>query len=281
MKDARSYERKFKKVLPQQVPAAKGKPEAAAEESPVRVLIESILQADTTDKRAAAAMTVIEEEFVDYNELRAAPVKDIADCVGRDMPNVRAKAESLITVLNGIFSRQSELALDSLHKLTKKDLRRHLSELGMEPYAAARLTMLCFNGHAVPVDQSLVEVLQMNDLAAPGSTIEDVQKFLERIVPQKNGLTVHRFLRSFVDKHAKALEKKHQEEAEARARAEAQARAKAEAEAKAKAAAEEARQAKADEKAARAKAKAAEKAAKAKAARKTARRAGGKERKKK
>ncbi|MCY2929352.1 MAG: hypothetical protein NTV86_07620 [Planctomycetota bacterium] len=283
MKDAKDYERKFKKLLVP-LPAVKGK--EGAGEDPLRVLIESVLQADTSDKRAAAAMTVIEEEFVDFNELRAAPVKDIVDCLGRDLPNVRTKAESLVNALNGIFNKQSQLSTEYMYKLTKKDLRRHLGELGLEPFAAARLTMTCFDGHAVPVDGTVVEVLEMNDLAAPGSTIDDVQKFLERIVPQKNDAAVHKFLRSYVEKNAKALEKKRHEEAAARAKAEAaakviaDAKAKAQAEAAAvKAAAEQARQAKAD-------AKLALQAAKAKAAAhakavKTAKRTAGAKRKKK
>ena len=255
MKDAKDYERKFKKLLAQ-VPAA-GKAKDAVGEDPLRVLIESVLQADASDKRAAAAMAIIEEEFVDFNELRAAPVKDIVDCIGRDLPNVRAKAEILVTTLNGVFTKQSQLSLEYLEKLTKKDLRRHLGELGLDAYSAARLTLLCFAGHAVPVDSSLAEVMSMNDLAAPNATADDVQKFLERVVPQKADLAVHKFLRSFVEKNAKALEKKRHEEALVRAAAEAKAKALADAKAAAdaqaaaaKAAAAQARQDKADAKAA-------------------------------
>ncbi len=253
MKDAKDYERKVRKLLAQAPPAAKGKESDAEGKDPLRVLIESILQTDTSDKRAASAITVLEEEFVDFNELRAAPVKDIVDCIGRDMPDVRIKAENLVATLNAIFTKQSQLSLEYLDKLTKKDLRRHLGELGLDHYAAARLTLLCFSGHAVPVDGSLTEVMVMNDLAAPNSTIDDVQKFMERIVPQKNDLAAHKFLRSFVEKNAKALEKKRHDEAavkaakDAAAKAQADAKARADAEvAAAKAAAAKARQDKAD-----------------------------------
>jgi hypothetical protein len=228
-------------------------------------------------------MAAIAEEFVDYNELRVAPPKEIADAFGKDHPHARRKAVEITSVLNAIFGRRNTLSLEHVTKMTKRELRRHLAELGLSPYAAACLVLKVYAGHAIPVDRTLVECLEIDKCVEPGSEIEDVQGFLERSILQKDALAAHEFFREHIEKSAAALARKRKAdaakaaaEAAAREKAEAEAAAKAEAEAAAKAAAkakrEEAKAKKAKAKRAKARKAKAKKAraAKAKAAAKAA-----------
>jgi len=233
MKDASIYEKKIKKLL-------KGMKKVTTPEEPPRgeeaiaILVESILQSDATNRQTRAALDAIRREYVDFNELRVSPIKDIVDCIGRDYPNAKTKAETVTAALSGIFQRTHDVTVDYMSKMPKRELRRHLNELGLHPYAAGCVVLKIFDGHAIPVDDTLVEVLQMNQCAAPESDVQDVQGFLTRVISHKDALGAHEFFRDYVRRFAKALARKRRAEARARAKAEAEAEAKAEAERKAK-----------------------------------------------
>jgi len=279
MKNATSYQKKIKKLL-----AGLEKSSPAPPENPdaFEVLVRSVLEANATAKLVEKGMAALAEEFVDFNELRVAPPKEIVDCLGRDYPEARRKAMEINQVLNGLFTRMNRLSLDHVAEMTKRDIRRHLGELGLCPYAAACMMLFVFEGHAIPVDENLVDCLAMDGYVDPEADCEDVQGFLERIILQKHGLAAHELFREYVVKSAKALERLHRERAEAKAKAEEEARLQAEAEAKAKAeaeAAEKRKQAEAKRKARKAKAakkKSSSRSAKArsgKASKKTAKKA--------
>ena len=274
MKNATTYARKTKKMLGAFRTAC---PAPEQKTDPVRVLIRSILEAEAPEGAAEKALERIEGEFLDFNELRAAPAKDIVDCVGRDLPGASEKGDCLLKVLNAIFHRVSGVSVDYMRGMSKRDLRRHLHELGLDHYAAARLVSVAFDGHAIAVDRLLIDSLELAGLIHPGSDASDVQGFLERIIPHKDALAAHQALREFVAKSAPALAKKRKADAAAaRKAAEAAAKKAAAAqrkEAAARAAAEE-RAAKkaAKEKAAKKKAKEAAKKKAKEAAKKKARR---------
>jgi len=242
MKNAAQYEKKIKKLLSG---ARKAPVDRAGECDVLTVLVRSVLEADATAAQAARAFGTLQKEFVDFNELRVSQPREIGEYLGKNYPFARRKAESLTRVLNGIFYRNNDLCTEYMAAMPKRELRRHLLELGLGVYEAACVVLMCFGGHAVPVDRDLTECLEMNGLVAPGSELLDVQGFLERVIAQKDALTAHAFFRKYVDRHAKALARKRRAEAEAAARA---AR-KVEAEKKAKAAAEARKRAEAEKKA--------------------------------
>jgi endonuclease III len=205
MKNAREYYRKLKKLL-------RGlTPEPPAEIPPglprVCFLIEAILQADATRRQAASAMEALREEYVDLNELRVSPIRDVTDCVGRDMPTARQKAEMIATVLNNLFLRTNDISLDWLVETPRREVRRRLSELGLSPYAAAAVAMRLFGLHAVPVDQTLLECLKADGYVHPASDVKDVRAFLEKIVSPRYLAAAHEALRSYSEKRSKTLPK--------------------------------------------------------------------------
>ena len=260
MKNATQYEKKVRKLLKgmKKVPLEAAEPDEALD-----VLVRAVLEADAEARDVPTALAAIEDEFVDVNELRVCQVKELTDVLGKEFPFARRKAETLTRVLNGVFYRTSEMSVVYMADMTKRDLRRHLLELGLGEYEAALMVLRCFGGHAVPVDRTLAETLEMTGLVEPGSTVADVQGFLERIVIQKDAWSAHVVFRGYVQKHAKALAKKRKAEAEEAARVAAEAAKRAREAAEAKARAEEEARVRAEEKARR---KAEKEAAKAEAA---------------
>jgi endonuclease III len=206
MKNATAYEKKIRKLLASM--PKKSVPEAPKELEAFTLLLEGILGADVPRKAAAGVLNELHTEFVDYNELRVAPVKDITDCMPREFWGAREKAESIVRSLNAIFDRSSRMTMEHLEKMPKRDLRKYLGEVGLSTYAAALVTLVVFGGHAVPVDQALVDALEIEELVHPGSTVDDVQGFLERVIGQKEDYAAHEFFRDFVEKNYKAVLKK-------------------------------------------------------------------------
>ncbi len=263
MKQAKTYETKIRKLLKQMPKSAKVA--KSQETDTVREMLLSILEANSTRRKASQALVVIEQECVDFNDLRVAPIKDITDVVGNEYPGIHDKVEMIKEVLGNIFARTSNISLEFPECKSRRELQRMLTELGLDEYATALMLLKVFGLHAVPVDLDLAETLIMDDMVHKESNISSIQTFLEHLVPQKKSFIAHEFFRALVKKRSNALARKR--EAEAKARAEAEEKARVEAEAKAKALAEA--EAEAERKAAK---KAAEKetAAKAREEKKTA-----------
>jgi endonuclease III len=159
--------------------------------APMDHLLLSILRPNASAARAVTGLRALREEFVDFNEMRVAPAKDIQDLLGRDMPGAREKAERLVDVLERLFDRGVEPDLAGLSSMNKRELRSHLREvIGLDSYAEAYLTAHLVGGHAIPVDQRLLERLKERDLVHPAATAEDARLALERIVSAKETLAV-------------------------------------------------------------------------------------------
>jgi len=280
MKDSETYARKIKKLLGAAPPADAAAPSVDLIERMVHAVFEENATAKLADKAVADMAT----EFVDLNELRVSPIKDICECVGRKYPGVREKALAVTRALKRVFDNVNVLSLEYLVKKPKREVRRRLREdLGLSPYAEAVMTLTGFQGHAIPVDELLLDALKLEELIYPDSDVPDLQGFLERIISSKTALAAHAALRAYAAKAMPVVQREWarrqrlREEAEAKARAEAEAKARAEAEAKARAEAEvqagkDAAARKKAEAAQRKKAKAsAKKTAAKKAARKSAR----------
>ncbi len=244
MKNSAKYEKKIKKLFTREKKA----PEPKSQDL-IELMLFGILEEDTTSRKSATAMAALREEFVDFNELRAAPVKDVVECVSEGLPAGRQKAQSIVNALKAIFTQTNSLSLDYVAQKTKRELRALLrKQLGLSPYAESVLTLLGFAGHAIPVDGLLLEALKLDDLIHPESDIADLQGFLERIVLYKDAVSCHQALRSYAAEAAPCVAKElARREKLARAKAEAEERRKAEAVKKAeakKAAAEKAKKAK-------------------------------------
>ena len=220
MKDAKKYETKIQPLLCKKPTRVAFTP--PEDEYDITALVTAVLEGDATAQQTDKALEAIRGEYVDLNELRASPLKDLVECIGSEYPQARKKAERLTDALKGIFSRTYALSLQYMAEMTKRNLRRHLKELGLDEYAEAVLTLQVFGGHAIPVDQLLVDCLAMDGYVHPDSDVPDVQGFLERVISQKDALAAHELFRKYVEQRGKAL-LRHREAQAAKAQAEKEA----------------------------------------------------------
>jgi endonuclease III len=164
----------FKKLLKE------GKPDPREPINPVRALVLGILTFDTTDQRAADAMKVIDREFVDINELRVATELEVIDLIGPKYPAIEQRALMFRESLNAIFEKEHTLSLERLKTLGRKEARQVLRDLPeVTPYVEAYATLYGLEEAAVPVDDSIRELLIENDCLEPDTNLDDAQKFVE------------------------------------------------------------------------------------------------------
>ena len=259
MKNAKKYESKIKKKLLTKLPQAPSQNNL----TPVEVMVQAILQTNASDRQANKALAGIANDFVDLNELRVAPVKEIHDAIGKDYPQGRARM--LGEVLNNIFNRTCKIDIDYITEMPKREKRRALTELGLDTFSEAMVSLFVFDTHAIPVDQDLRDCLEMDKLIEPGCELKDLQGFLERIITHKNAPLAHHALRQHVAHSAKNLAKFRKAQALIAEQLEAQAKEEAKVKAQAKALAKKKIRDKAKAVAVKAEKKAAKIAAKAKA----------------
>jgi len=202
MKNATVYAKKVKKFLGS-LPKLKASP---TRDDLVIVLVEAVLAPDAARKDVHRAVTTMTHEFVDLNELRVSPAKEIVAAMGRDFPKAAAKAQTLIRCLNSVFDKSGRMDIAYMNDMPRKDLRRHLAEIGLSPFSAAYVMLMIMELAAIPVDASLVDALKMNDAIGP-CTIEEAQAFLERAIPAKQHAAAHEFFRTFIEKNARAIAK--------------------------------------------------------------------------
>ncbi len=203
MKNSTKYAAKVKKLLSG---AKDGKP--SGETDRLKLMIRAILEEDAPSRQVNEAFSAIEDEFVNWNELRVAPIKDIMECMGRRFPRARIKAEMMTDALNGVFDRANSLSLDYLDSKPKRELRKALrEELGLSRYAEALITLHGFGGHAIPVDHLLLEAMKLQQCVDPSCELDDLQGFLERLVLSKDAIAAHEALRAFCQPMFGKLEK--------------------------------------------------------------------------
>jgi endonuclease-3 len=200
MRNSAYYARKVRRLFS---PAAKSAPPPT---DSIRLMLAAILQENAPGRPGESAMAALEQEFVDFNELRVSPVKDIVDVLGRNFIAARSKAEAITRALNVVFDRTNALVLEYLAKQPKRELRRLLREdLGLSPYAESVVTLYGFSGHAIPVDDALLLALKANGYIHPASDLADLQGFLERIIPAKDAVRCHEALREYVSRLLKRI----------------------------------------------------------------------------
>lgn len=236
MNNAKQYEPKMLKLLKSIKKSATV--EAVEPAAALPVMVHAILQADVSEKHFAKAIAAIEKEYVDLNELRVSQTKEIVECIGEDYPDARGKAVEIVRSLNNLFDKVGKLSLEPLVEMNKRDIRKLLKEIGLSNYAEGYVSLAVFGIHAIPVDEMMAGLFEVQELVAPGADLQEIQAFLERIVKQKDGAATHIFLRAYIDENRKLASKgygdrydrllaKRKEEADRMAR-EAEERRKAE-----------------------------------------------------
>ncbi len=190
----------LKKLRPKYAPA-----ETPTQEDPLRQLLYSFLLWETVSSKADAAMRRIEDSIVDINELRISLLDEVTAMLGERYPNCEERARRLQSTLHSIYLNEHAISLEGLVKMPKKESKKYLAALeGIPQFVAARVTLLSLGGHAIPVDERLLERLVGSGVFEEGVDAAKAASSLERAIKATDGVDAHLTLQAWCDdKNAK------------------------------------------------------------------------------
>lgn len=164
----------YKKLLKE------GKPDDRAPIDPLRAMVIGTLSFDASDNRVKDAMAVIDEVFVDLNELRVATELELVEMLGSKYPGIEHRAMMMREMLNAIFEKEHTLSFERIKTLGKKEVRAFLRDLPeMTPFVEAYTLLVGFEESAVPVDEMMLNVLREHAAIEDDTTLADAQRFVE------------------------------------------------------------------------------------------------------
>ncbi len=194
----------------------------------VHRLLHSLLLWEASSAQAKGALRRLREAFVDANELRVSMADEIACVLGEKYPRGEERAARLRLVLHDVYKRHHALTLAPLAQAGKREARAALESLeGIPHYAAARVFLLEFGGHAVPCDERLRTLLVGERVLEGSLSIEAASGWLERHIRAEDAPEAHAALQTWSDEHGTSARKASKGEPPARAARTTKTRAKA------------------------------------------------------
>lgn len=198
MKNANSSEKNLASLL-KKIPVVPS-PDFSDADNPVSVLIMSYMMWESTTKKAITAFEQLQEEMVDYNDLRVCMPHEVVDMIGTRYPKAQDRCERLRATLRDIYLREHSVTLEPLKTQGKREIRKYIDTLdGIVPYVAARVQLLSFNAHGIPVDDQLLEMLIGAKIADDDTSVIDLTNWLGRQIKAEKGLETHLALQDWVD----------------------------------------------------------------------------------
>jgi endonuclease III len=172
-------------------------PDAA---DPIRELVLAFLQWEATRRLAELAYQRLMTMMVDHNDLRVSHSREVAAIIGQRYKRVEERTARLREALNEIYVREHAVTCEPLRDKPKKDIRTYLDTLpGIPQFVAARVALVCFGAHAVPLDQSLLDKLIQAGVTTPQAPLDQVAPALERHVKASEALETHLLLSAWSD----------------------------------------------------------------------------------
>ncbi len=176
------------------------KPEEPPATDPVVQLVLSFLNWNSSARKTEEAYAKLMTELVDINELRVSSVDQILSIIGDSYPEGHARVVRMKQALREVFMREHALSFASVQGKGKKDQRAYLDSLpGITPYVAAQVTLISFNGHAMPVDEKLAILLEREGCVVAGTPIPEIEAFLMKQVKASDALRAHAALQAWAD----------------------------------------------------------------------------------
>ena len=202
---------------------------------PIEQLIIAVLSQETTTERARKALKALNDELVDYNELRVSTPAEISEHIGRHIPRSVQRAKVLVQVLNAVYAREYAMSLDSLSSKGIREIKSYLESIeGISPYVVASIMLWSLGGHAIPINDPMYDCLIKQELAHPNATPAEVQSFLERHISAADAKTFCMELEAYAASRPAAAEKTKASKTKSPAKTKTKAKAKTKVKAKTK-----------------------------------------------
>ena len=198
-KQAEAAAKKFTALLKKAVAAHKG--EDPPPRDPVAQMVVAFLQWRTTHRAAEDAFTALMAALIDINDMRASHPHELVALIGEDYPDAVERIIRLKQALHGVYLREHDNQMHSVAGKGKKEQRAYLDSLyGVPPFVAAQVTLLSFGGHALPVDEKLVMMLEREGALPENLDAAGAESFLLRQIKAGDAIEAHLALQHWADK---------------------------------------------------------------------------------
>jgi len=195
MKNSSEYSKKLRRLynsLKRKYP----KIQPVTHDDLVEALIYSIVSENLTARAAQTAMKRLAENFVDFNDLRVSRSEEIIETLGEDTPETKQIASSLTRALAAVFNRYNTLSLEALEKIGKRPAKQALGQMdGTSRFVVNYCVLTALHGHAIPLTGRMLEYLRDDELVHPDADEQEIEGFLTRQIPARNGYEFYRLLR--------------------------------------------------------------------------------------
>ncbi|MEM9019612.1 MAG: hypothetical protein AAGC44_03530 [Planctomycetota bacterium] len=189
----------FTALLKKALSAYKGDAEPDAMD-PIAQLVISFLLWNTTQKQAELAYDKILAQVVDLNELRVSHPHEIVAMIGVRYPNADARVRRMLESMMEVFAREHDFRMTSVKSKGKREQREYLDSLpAIPPFVAARVALLSFGAHAMPVDDKLADQLINHGIFEPGTSPAEIESWMIRQFKAGTALEAHLALQAWSD----------------------------------------------------------------------------------
>lgn len=161
--------------------------------SPDRPVLEQFLYAmlreNASRAQADRAFRNLQERFYDWNEVRVSSAHEVAAALA-DLPQPLAKAQRITDLLQEIFESTIGFELDTLSKKGLKQGERQMARYqASSDFAVAWVMQRSLDGHALPIDSSMVRTLKRLGLIDENADdVRAIQQNLEHQVPKSKAI---------------------------------------------------------------------------------------------
>ncbi len=194
MKNSKTYAAKIQKLYRSLKRKSTGNDFASYEE-PAHAAVYAVLAEHLPESTAQTAYKKCFEYFVDLNEIRVSRAEEIASLIGPGEPrNVKIAAE-LAGVLRAIFNAHHKISLEPLKKMGKRPAKQALEKMGFSPFVVDYCMLTAFQGHAIPLNNAMVEFLKAEELVYPSADAADIGGFLTKQISAREGHEFYMLLR--------------------------------------------------------------------------------------
>jgi len=159
--------------------------------SPLAVLVQTILSQNTSDVNSRRAFNSLLASFDSWERVAAADVNDISTAIKMGgLGDIKAKR--IKAALGEIKRKQGKLELDFLNQLPLAKARDWLKQLpGVGSKTASCVLLFSLGRPALPVDTHVLRITKRLGLIEPKTSAEQAHRLLESLVPADSVYQFH------------------------------------------------------------------------------------------
>jgi endonuclease-3 len=151
---------------------------------PLSVLVATILSQNTSDNNSHRAFANLKAEFKNWEEVRRARVKRIADAI-RSGGLADIKASRIKDILSRIYEENGNLNLSFLRRWRTDKIKSWLGRFkGVGDKTVACVLLFSLRRPAMPVDTHMLRVSKRLGLVPPNLNAFGVEVVLEKMIPR-------------------------------------------------------------------------------------------------